>query len=99
MSCAGACVTNRVRRYLLSLELTNTLDSAFCILALKQSLIRVQLEILSADQAAKFTSQAFTEGLHGSQIAISMDGRGASAGQRVPGASSANHREQRPSLA
>lgn len=63
-------------RYVLSWELSNTLDGAFCISALKQALTYGQPEIFNTDQGAQFTSQAFTEVLQASQIAISMDGRG-----------------------
>jgi putative transposase len=63
-------------RYVLSWELSNTLDSSFCVAALEAALARRQPEIFNTDQGAQFTSQAFTGVLSGAGIAISMDGRG-----------------------
>lgn len=63
-------------RYVLSWELSNTLDGAFCISALKQALTQGQPEIFNTDQGAQFTSQAFINVLQASQVTISMDGRG-----------------------
>lgn len=63
-------------RYVLAWELSNTLDGAFCISTLKRALAQGQPEIFNTDQGAQFTSQAFTEVLLASGIAISMDGRG-----------------------
>jgi putative transposase len=63
-------------RYVLSWELSNTLDSAFCVSALEAALRRGQPEIFNTDQGSQFTSQAFTGVLEAAGIAISMDGRG-----------------------
>ena len=63
-------------RYVLSWELSNTLDSRFCVSALEAALAQRQPEIFNTDQGAQFTSQAFTGVLSGAGIAISMDGRG-----------------------
>jgi putative transposase len=63
-------------RYVLSWELSNTLDSSFCVAALEAALARQQPEIFNTDQGAQFTSQAFTGLLEAIGIAISMDGRG-----------------------
>ncbi len=63
-------------RYVLSWELSNTLDSRFCVSALQAALVERQPEIFNTDQGAQFTSQAFTGVLEQSDIAISMDGRG-----------------------
>lgn len=67
-------------RYVLSWELSNTLDSGFCVAALEAALeaspARRQPEIFNTDQGAQFTSQAFTGVLASTGIAISMDGRG-----------------------
>lgn len=64
------------RRYVLSWELSNTLDSAFCVSALEAALAHGRPEIFNTDQGAQFTSQAFTGVLETAGIAISMDGRG-----------------------
>ena len=63
-------------RYVLSWELSNTLDSGFCVAALETALKSRQPEIFNTDQGAQFTSQVFTGMLESADIAISMDGRG-----------------------
>jgi putative transposase len=63
-------------RYVLTWQLSNTLDSHFCIQALQQALQRGQPEIFNTDQGAQFTSLAFTGLLEAAHIRISMDGRG-----------------------
>lgn len=63
-------------RYVLSWELSNTLDSGFCVAALEAALALQQPEIFNTDQGAQFTSQAFTGLLEAADVAISMDGRG-----------------------
>jgi putative transposase len=64
-------------RYVLAWELSNTLDSGFCVAALEAALQAPrQPEIFNTDQGAQFTSQAFTGCLENAGIAISMDGRG-----------------------
>lgn len=63
-------------RYVLSWEVSVTLDSHFCVSALERALIRSQPEIFNSDQGAQFTSLAFTEPLLAHGILISMDGRG-----------------------
>ena len=63
-------------RYVLSWELSRTLDGAFCLDALEQALAVGSPEIFNTDQGSQFTSQAFTGRLERAGIAISMDGRG-----------------------
>ncbi len=63
-------------RYVLSWELSNSMDSLFCIAALEQSLELGLPEIFNTDQGSQFTSDAFTGVLLDKQIALSMDGRG-----------------------
>lgn len=63
-------------RYVLSWELSNTLDSGFCVAALEAALGERRPEIFNTDQGSQFTSEAFTGVLAGAGIAISMDGRG-----------------------
>ena len=63
-------------RYVLTWQLSNTLDGHFCIQALQQALQRGQPEIFNTDQGAQFTSLAFTGRLEAAHIRISMDGRG-----------------------
>jgi putative transposase len=71
-----AAVIDWHSRYVLSWELSNTLDSRFCVTALQAALAQGQPEIFNTDQGAQFTSQAFTDVLLDAEIAISMDGRG-----------------------
>jgi len=63
-------------RYVLAWELSNTLESTFCVAALEQALTQGTPEIFNTDQGSQFTSEAFTGVLLGKEIAISMDGRG-----------------------
>jgi putative transposase len=63
-------------RYVLSWELSTTLDGAFCLDALEQALALGSPEIFNTDQGSQFTSQAFTGRLERAGVAISMDGRG-----------------------
>lgn len=63
-------------RYVLTWQLSNTLDGLFCIQALNQALQQGQPEIFNTDQGAQFTALAFTDILQAAHIRISMDGRG-----------------------
>jgi putative transposase len=63
-------------RFVLSWQLSNTLDGAFCLAALHQALNYGQPEIFNTDQGAQFTARAFTGALETAGIRISMDGRG-----------------------
>jgi putative transposase len=63
-------------RYVLSWELSPTLDGGFCLAALERALSRGVPEVFNTDQGAQFTSAAFTGRLETAGIAISMDGRG-----------------------
>lgn len=71
-----AAVIEWYSRYVLAWELSNTLESLFCITALERALTQGTPEIFNTDQGAQFTSQAFMHVLLDKQIAISMDGRG-----------------------
>lgn len=63
-------------RYILSWELSNTLDSWFCIAALNAALAYAKPEIFNTDQGVQFTSEGFTTVLNKKGIKISMDGKG-----------------------
>lgn len=63
-------------RYVLSWEVSVTLDRSVCVSALERALIRGQPAIFNSDQGAQFTSLAFIERLKRGGIRISMDGRG-----------------------
>ena len=63
-------------RYVLSWEVSTTMESEFCTSALTRSLQVARPEIFNTDQGSQFTSNAFTGILKDHEIAISMDGRG-----------------------
>jgi putative transposase len=63
-------------RFVLSWELSNTLDTGFCIVALENALRRGTPEIFNSDQGAQFTAAEFLAPLKRRAIRISMDGRG-----------------------
>jgi putative transposase len=63
-------------RYILSWELSITLEKAFCLEALGQALRVSKPEIFNTDQGSQFTSAEFTAILEGEGIKVSMDGRG-----------------------
>ncbi len=63
-------------RYVVSWELSISLEAAFCLTALDQALLQAKPAIFNSDQGCQFTSLAFTEKLTKAGISISMDGRG-----------------------
>lgn len=64
-------------RFVLTWELSNTLDASFCVVALERALSRYGYpEIFNTDQGSQFTSADFTGVLLDHRIRISMDGRG-----------------------
>ena len=63
-------------RYLLSSEVSITLEKEFCINSLERALQRSKPEIFNTDQGVQFTNNEFTGQLEQNGIAISMDGRG-----------------------
>jgi putative transposase len=64
-------------RKVLSWQLSNTMDSDFCVEALQEALRRYgRPEIFNTDQGSQFTSQAFTDVLKDNDVTISMDGKG-----------------------
>ena len=64
-------------RYVLSWELSVTMDSEFCVSALERALRRHGTpHIFNTDQGAQYTSHEFTKVLKNKGIKISMDGKG-----------------------
>jgi len=63
-------------RFVLAWELSVTMDTSFCVDALKQALQLGTPEIFNSDQGSQFTSSAFTGVLLDADVRISMDGRG-----------------------
>lgn len=64
-------------RYVINWKLSNSLDEAFCVECVQESLSWAGTpEIFNTDQGSQFTGKAFTEVLKAKGIRISMDGRG-----------------------
>lgn len=63
-------------RFVLTWQLSNTLDGLFCLEALRLALQQGKPEIFNTDQGVQFTANDFTGELVTHQIRISMDGRG-----------------------
>ena len=63
-------------RYVLSWELSNSLEATFCVEALERALSLDTPGIFNTDQGAQFTSDDFTKRLLSAGVRISMDGRG-----------------------
>ena len=64
-------------RKVLSWELSNTMDSHFCVSALERAIrLYGTPEFFNTDQGSQFTSDAFTDVLKQHHVKISMDGKG-----------------------
>jgi putative transposase len=72
-----AAVVDWFSRRVLAWRTSITLDTAFCLEALEETLTaNGKPEIFNTDQGRQFTSLAFTQRLQKAGIRISMDGRG-----------------------
>ena len=63
-------------RFVLSWELSNTMETGFCLTAQEAAFRFGQPDIFNQDQGSQFTSAEFLSPLKQRGIAISMDGRG-----------------------
>ena len=63
-------------RYVVSWELSTSLEVDFCMEALEKAFVINKPEILNTDQGSQFTSDAFTSELEKHGIKVSMDGKG-----------------------
>ena len=64
-------------RKVLSWRISNTLDTEFCVQALKEAISLYGIpDILNTDQGSQYTSLSFTGVLKDHEIKISMDGKG-----------------------
>ena len=63
-------------RFVLSWELSNTMETGFCLVALEAAFRFGQARIWNSDQGSQFTSEDFLAPLKKRGISISMDGRG-----------------------
>jgi putative transposase len=63
-------------RYVLAWELSNSLDSEFCIRAWTTALATGRTPLISnTDQGSQFTSEAYLEAVESAGVDVSMDGR------------------------
>lgn len=63
-------------RYVITWDVSNSMESGFCVTALKRALKKARPNIFNTDQGSQFTSEEFTGTLTRADIRISMDGRG-----------------------
>lgn len=64
-------------RYVLAWELSNSLDSEFCIRAWERALEGGRRPLIAnTDQGSQFTSDAYLEAVESAGVDVSMDGRG-----------------------
>jgi len=63
-------------RYVIAWELSNLLDTGFCIEALEKGLYAGKPGIFNTDQGVQFTSTQFVGRLEKEGIKVSMDGKG-----------------------
>ena len=75
--CYLVAIMDWASRKVLAWRLSNTLDAAFCVDALKEAVARYGTPmIFNTDQGSQFTSDRFIEILEKHGIDISMDGKG-----------------------
>jgi putative transposase len=64
-------------RYVVAWELSNSLDSEFCVRAWNTALASGRAPLISnTDQGSQFTCEAFLEAVEAAGVDVSMDGRG-----------------------
>lgn len=64
-------------RYVISWEVSDNLESDFCIRAMEKALkLSYKPEIMNSDQGCQYTSKAYTNLLKKNEILISMSGKG-----------------------
>lgn len=63
-------------RYVIAWDLSNSLESGFCVDVLQRALKKGRPDIFNTDQGCQFTSAEFTGTLLRAGVRISMDGRG-----------------------
>lgn len=73
--CYLVAIIDWYSRYVISWRLSATMESDFCVGALKEALTRGAPAIFNTDQGSQFTSFAFTDTLREAGVHISMDGR------------------------
>jgi putative transposase len=74
--CYLAVVMDWYSRYIISWELSMTMDASFVLRCLDRALETGTPEIFNSDQGSQYTSTAFTDRLKSAGVRISMDGKG-----------------------
>jgi putative transposase len=95
--CYLVAIMDLYSRKILSWRLSNTLDTRFCIEALREALsLYPRPGIFNTDQGAQFTSTDFTHILKDNDIQISMDSKGRWFEMENPQALTANDQQDFP---
>lgn len=63
-------------RYVLAWDVSNSMDTEFCVNVLDRSLEKQKPEIFNTDQGSQYTSELFTQRLIDNNLKISRDGKG-----------------------
>jgi len=64
-------------RYVLAWELSNSMDSEFCIRTWERALLNGRTPLIAnTDQGSQFTSEAYLDAVEAAGVDVSMDGRG-----------------------
>lgn len=74
--CYLTAVMDWYSRHILSRELSLSLDSLFCVEAMRMALSHGEPEIFNSDQGCQYTSQDFQAVFEGTSVRVSMDGGG-----------------------
>lgn len=74
--CYLVAIMDWFSRYVISWQVSNTLDADFCVASLEKALELGKPDIFNSDQGSQFTSKVFTQKLLDHKVRISMDGRG-----------------------
>lgn len=74
--CYLTAVMDWYSRYVLSWELSLSLDSWFCVEAMRTALSCGEPEIFNSDQGCQYTSRDFQSVFEGTSVRLSMDGKG-----------------------
>ena len=74
--CYLTAVMDWYSRYVLSWELSLSLDSLFCVEAMRTALLRGEPEIFNSDQGCQYTSRDFQSVFADTSVRLSMDGKG-----------------------
>jgi putative transposase len=68
-------ITDWYGRYVLSWEVSVSMDESFCVRALVLALTKAKPDIFNTDQGSQFISKVFTNRLLDQGIAINMEGK------------------------